>query len=128
MHAVTAFSDVWTGLTTNHFGPTKSVDQYMHASIPMNTLAMVVRRTAGITDAVNVNMQVSLDGDTWVTISGAQGIESGNKKAVTYVGFGPEIASFTGCPFCFFRYWIQSVGAGNTLEIAMLASRVASGV
>ncbi len=79
---------------------------------PMSKFTMVIDRTAGATDVVEVDIECSLDGTIFVQVA-----------TVIDLASEPALISTDGTPCRWFRYNVVTVGAGNTLTVQLLAMR-----
>lgn len=102
-----SFSQSTAGVTTNAAGAT-----LVETTTPMQNHTMQVDRTAGSTDAVEVDLQCSLDGTDFTQIA-----------TITSLVGEPVLATAanTACPNI--RYNVVTVGAGNTLQIHLISTR-----
>ena len=127
-HLPAPFNQEIHEITTNGPGPTLDISDYNHAGESMNSVTMTVSRTGGSTDAVNIVIQISPDGTTWATIKfdAAKTVLAGMAplSVTTFVNNNPALASYSGPAFCYARYYVLTVGAGNTLTIHLIASRM----
>jgi hypothetical protein len=101
------FTQSTTGVTTNAAGTT-----LVMTTTPMSKFTMVIDRTAGSTNPVEVDLQCSLDGSIWVQVG-----------TITDLTNEPVLTSVDGNPCADIRYNVVTVGAGNTLTIQLLATR-----
>lgn len=96
-----------TGVTTNAAGTTVTM-----TTTPMNKYTMIIDRTAGTTNVVEIDFQCSINNTAFVQI--ATIIDLTNEPALTSIG---------DIPCDYMRYNVVTVGAGNTLAIDLLAVR-----
>ena len=106
------FSKSTTGITTDAGGGT-AIDM---SSTPMSKYTMIIDRTAGATDVIEIHLECSLDGTIWSNTNDAL-------ISVTTTANEPTRNSFNGGPCQQIRYNVVTVGAGNTLTIQLLATR-----
>ena len=102
-----AFNQATTGVTTNAAGTAVNL-----TTTPMSKFTMVIDRTVGATDTVEVDFECSLDNAIWVQI-----------MTTTSLASEPTLASQDGTPCNHMRYNVVTVGAGNTLTVQLLAVR-----
>ena len=102
-----SWSQSTTGVTTNAAGTTVTM-----STTPMSKFTMVIDRTVGSTNPVEVDLQCSLDGSIWVQIG-----------TITDLTNEPVLTSVDGNPCQSMRYNVVTVGSGNTLTIQLLATR-----
>jgi len=102
-----ANSQSTTGITTNAAGTTVDMSK-----CPMSKYTMIIDRTAGATDVVDIRLEVSLDGVIFVQAT----------QVVSLVG-EPIRSSAGDIPARYMRYNVVTVGTGNTLTIQLLATR-----
>lgn len=95
-----------TGITAN--GAQAAIDM---TDCPMSKFTMVVDRTAGATDVVEIDLEASLDGTLWFQIA-----------TITSLATDPNRVSVVDEPWRHFRANVVDVGAGNTLTTQILAS------
>lgn len=105
------FNQATTGITTNAAGTAVNM-----TTTPMRTYTMIIDRTVGATDVVDIALQCSHDGTIW---PGA----TFNTLSVTTLAGEPTRTSVGVIPCNFMRYNVVTVGAGNTLTIQLLATR-----
>lgn len=96
-----------TGITTNAAGTTVTM-----TTTPMSKFTMVVDRTAGATNTVEVDLECSVNNTAFVQIA-----------TITDLTNEPVLTSLDGTPCAYMRYNVITVGAGNTLSIGLLAVR-----
>ncbi len=102
-----SFNQGTGGITTNGVGTT--VDM---SNTPMSKFTMVVDRTAGATNVVEIDLECSVDGSVFVQIG-----------TITDLTNEPVLTSVDGTPCLNIRYNVVTVGAGNTISVALLAMR-----
>src|SRR3990172_7831233 len=102
-----SFSQSTTGITTNAAGTVVNM-----TTTPMSKLAMIVDRTAGATNTVDVRVEASFDGTIFVQVA-----------QITDLTTEPVYISTSDVPSKYMRYNVVTVGAGNTLTIQLLAVR-----
>jgi len=102
-----SFSQSTTGITTNAAGTAVNM-----TTTPMSKLAMIVDRTAGATNTVDVRVEASFDGTIFVQVA-----------QITDLTTEPVYISTSDVPSKYMRYNVVTVGAGNTLTIQLLAVR-----
>lgn len=116
---IQSFRQVNTGIIANGAGPALDC-----SSCPRESISMVVKRTAGLTDSCAINIQISLNGTDWVTLTGTAGAGFGGPVAVqSFLYNNPAYACAHTGPFKYVRYNVVTVGAGNTLSIELLAGQ-----
>jgi hypothetical protein len=103
-NAVTALGDPVT--TNGVVGPTHG-----SSSSVVNIFTVQVVRTAGTTDAVDVDLEGSLDGTTFFKLG----------DVVTSVAGGTAAGFVVDRPVPFWRYRVVVVGSGNTLRVHICA-------
>ena len=96
-----------TGVTGNAAGTT--VDM---TTTPMAKFTMVIDRTAGTTDTVEVDLQCSINNTAFVQIA-----------TITDLTNEPALTSAANIPCAYARYNVVTVGSGNTLAIDLLMVR-----
>lgn len=101
------FNQSTTGITTNGEGAT-----VVMTTSPMNKYTMIVDRTAGATDVVEIDLQCSINNVAFVQIA----------TILTLVG-EPTLTSIGDVPCRYIRYNVVTIGVGNTLSIDLLAVR-----
>ena len=82
------------------------------STTPASKYSMLIDRTAGSTDTVEVDFECSLDGTIFVQVA-----------TVTSLATEPTIAALDGTPCNHVRYNVVTVGSGNTLTVQLLAMR-----
>lgn len=102
-----SFTQSTTGITTNAAGTTVTM-----TTTPMNKYTMIINRTAGATDVVEIDLECSIDNVAVVQIA-----------TITSLVGEPVLASVGNTPCNLMRYNVVTVGAGNTLAIDLLATR-----
>jgi hypothetical protein len=78
---------------------------------PMKHFTVTVLRTAGSTDTVSIQLQISSDGATWLTAG----------TVVTDVTNGGGFGVVFDQPASFWRARCTTVGSGNTLTVDIVA-------
>lgn len=96
-----------TGITTNAAGITADM-----STTPMSEYTMIIDRTAGATNVVEIDLQCSINNTAFIQI--ATIIDLTNEPVLTAIG---------DVPCLYMRYNVVTVGAGNTLAIDLLATR-----
>jgi hypothetical protein len=85
---------------------------------PMSHFTLVIDRTVGATDAVEIDLECSIDGTIW---------PANTMEIVSIVTLAVEPAragsTTSTIPCNYMRYNVVTVGAGNTLTIQLLATR-----
>lgn len=79
---------------------------------PMSDYAMVIDRTAGAQNVVEVDIECSLDNSIFAQIG-----------TVTDLSAEPTFTNVNGVPCNYIRYNVVTVGSGNTLTVQLLATR-----
>ena len=79
---------------------------------PMAKFTMVIDRTAGTTDTVEVDLQCSINNTAFVQIA-----------TITDLTNEPALTSAANIPCAYARYNVVTVGSGNTLAIDLLMVR-----
>ncbi len=102
-----SFTQSTTGVVANGAGTTVSM-----VTTPMQAYTMVIDRTAGTTNVVEIDLQCAINNVAFVQIA-----------TITDLTNEPVLASITGVPCQQMRYNVVTVGAGNTLAIDLLATR-----
>ena len=96
-----------TGITTEVAGTTITM-----TTTPMSKYTMVIDRTAGATDVVEIDLQCSINNTAFVQIA-----------TITSLVNEPVLTSIGDIPCRYMRYNVVTIGAGNTLSIDLLATR-----
>jgi hypothetical protein len=78
---------------------------------PRSKFGVQVVRSAGSTDAVDIDLQTSFDGTNWTKFA----------DIVTSVAGGTAYAANVDEPVALWRVYVTTVGAGNTLQIYVVA-------
>lgn len=104
---VSHYSQSTTGVTTNAAGTT--VDM---TNTPPTKYTMVIDRTVGATNVVEIDLQCSINNTAFVQVA-----------TITDLTNEPALTSTDGTPCVYMRYNVVTVGAGNTLAIDLLATR-----
>ncbi len=102
-----SFTQSTTGVVANGAGTTVSM-----VTTPMQAYTMVIDRTAGTTNVVEIDLQCAINNVAFVQIA-----------TITDLTNEPVLTSVTGVPCQQMRYNVVTVGAGNTLAIDLLATR-----
>lgn len=102
-----SFTQTTSSITTNAAGTILDI-----TTTPMSKYTLLVDRTAGSTDTVEVDLECSLGGGIYVQIA-----------TITDLTNEPVLASQDGTPCNYIRYNVVTVGSGNTLIIVILATR-----
>jgi hypothetical protein len=107
------FNQSTTGVTTNAAGTAVNM-----TTTPMSKFTLIVDRTGGATDAVEIDLECSIDGTIW---------PANTMEIVSIVTLAVEPAragsTTSTIPCNYMRYNVVTVGAGNTLTIQLLATR-----
>jgi hypothetical protein len=105
----THFKQTTTGITGDGAGTALNM-----STTPMSKFSLVVDRTAGSTDTVEIDLELSYDNGIWFK-SGA---------TVTTLATDPNVG-FSGAvePSLYVRYRVVTVGSGNTLTVQIIAMR-----
>lgn len=102
-----SFSQSTASITGNGAGTT-----LVMTTTPMSDHTMQIDRTAGTTDAVEIDLECSLDGTDFTQIA-----------TITSLVGEPVIATAVDTPCPQIRYNVVTVGAGNTLQIHLIDTR-----
>jgi hypothetical protein len=102
-----SFTQSTTGINANGAGSTVTM-----TTTPMSDFTMIVDRTAGSTDAVEIDVECSINGTAWVQIA-----------TVTSLTGEPVLANAVDVPCSLLRYNVVTIGTGNTVAIDLLATR-----
>ncbi len=102
-----SFTQSTTGVTSNAAGTTVTM-----TTTPMSKYTMIIDRTAGTTDVVEIDLQCSINNTAFVQIA-----------TITSLVNEPVLTSIGDVPCQYMRYNVVTVGAGNTLAIDLLATR-----
>jgi hypothetical protein len=102
-----AFTQSTTGITTNAAGTTVTM-----TTTPMSKYTMIIDRTAGTTDVVEIDLQCSINNTAFVQIA-----------TITSLVNEPVLTSIGDIPCAYMRYNVVTVGSGNTVSIDLLATR-----
>jgi hypothetical protein len=81
---------------------------------PMNHFTLMVDRTAGTTDVVEIDLEGSVDGVDFRQIG---------SLTVTSLAQEPVLIAGGNTPMSYMRYNVVTVGAGNTLQVHILATK-----
>ncbi len=103
-----SFSQSVAGITTDAGGGT-SVDMSLS---PMNDYVMVIDRTAGATDVVEIDLECSIDNSIFSQI-----------ETITSLATEPAFINKPDVPCNYMRYNVVTVGAGNTITVQLLATK-----
>lgn len=106
------FFQTTTGITTDAGGGTTLIT----GATTTTKYTMIIDRTAGATDVIEVHLECSLDNVIFSNTNDAL-------ISVTTTANEPTRNSFDGAPCRGIRYNVVTVGAGNTLTIQILAAR-----
>jgi len=101
------FTQTTASITTNAAGTPITM-----TSTPMSKFTMMVNRTAGTTDVVEIDLQCSITQVEFVQIA-----------TITDLTNEPVLVSIDGTPCAYIRYRVVTVGTDNTLTIDLLATR-----
>jgi hypothetical protein len=96
-----------TGVTTNVAGTTVTM-----TTTPPTKYTMIIDRTAGATDVVEIDLQCSINNTAFVQIA-----------TITSLVNEPVLTSIGDIPCAYLRYNVVTIGAGNTVSIDLLATR-----
>ncbi len=102
-----SFNQNTIDITTNGTGTTVDMTQ-----TPMSKYTMVVNRTAGATNVVEIDFECSLNDTAFV-----------QKGTIITLATNPFSVSLGDVPCNQMRYNVVTVGAGNTLDIDLLSMR-----
>lgn len=102
-----SFTQSTTGIVANGAGTTVTM-----TTTPMSKYTLIVDRTAGSTNTVDIRLECSINNTAFVQI-----------KALTDLTNEPVLGSIGDVPCSYMRYNVVTVGAGNTLAIDVLATR-----
>ncbi len=102
-----SFVQSTTGVATNAAGTTVTM-----TTTPMSKYTMIIDRTAGSTNVVEVDLQCSINNVAFIQIA-----------TITDLTNEPVLSSVTDVPCNYMRYNVVTVGSGNTLAIDLLATR-----
>lgn len=100
-----SFSQSTTGVTTNAAGTTVTM-----TTSPKSKYSMVIDRTAGSTDVVEVDLQCSINNVAFSQIA-----------TITSLVGEPVITNISEVPCLYMRYNVVTIGVGNTLAIDIAA-------
>lgn len=103
------FKQVTNSITTNAAGTVLVMSEY-----PMSKYSMQIDRTAGTTDVVEVDLECSLDTNQ---------LDFTQIATITTLVGEPVLTTATDTPCLHIRYNVVTVGAGNTLQIHLVATR-----
>ncbi len=104
-----SFTQTTAGVNANGAGTAINM-----TTTPMKYYTISVLRTAGATDAVTVFFECSLDGTNFISLA----------PAITTIAGGFNLVPSTTPASCLYgRYNVNTIGAGNTLTIRLLATR-----
>jgi hypothetical protein len=78
----------------------------------MSKYTMIIDRTAGTTDVVEIDLQCSINNTAFVQIA-----------TITSLVNEPVLTSIGDIPCAYMRYNVVTVGSGNTVSIDLLATR-----
>lgn len=102
-----SFTQTTAGVTTNAAGTSVNM-----TTTAMSKFTMLIDRTAGATNVVEIDLDCSIDNTDFVQIA-----------TITDLTNEPALTSQDGTPCYYMRYNVVTVGAGNTLQIHLLAVR-----
>ncbi len=102
-----SFSQSTTGINANGAGTTLSM-----ATTPMAKFTLLVDRTAGATDVVEIDLECSLDATIFAATT----------ATITSLAGEPVLVALATTPCVAIRYNVVTVGVGNTLTIQLLAT------
>jgi len=101
------FTQTTAGITANGAGSPLNM-----ATTPCKNYTMMIDRTVGATDVVEIDLEGSIDGTDFAQIA-----------TITSLVGEPVTVSAINLPYSVVRYNVVTVGAGNTLQIHLLAVR-----
>lgn len=104
-----SFSQVTNNITTNAPGTVLVAN-----TTPPSKYTMQIDRTAGATDVIEVDLECSIDTNQQ---------DFTQIATITSLVGEPALTSLDGTPCLHLRYNVVTVGAGNTLQIHLLATR-----
>ncbi len=104
-----SFSQATTSITSNGAGTT-----IVMSTTPMSKHAMLIDRTAGATDAVEIDVECSINSASPIFVQIATIIDLANE---------PVYVSADGSPCGDLRFNVVDIGAGNTVTIHLLSIR-----
>lgn len=104
---VSHYDQTTASVTTNAAGT--AVDM---TNTPPARYTMIVDRTAGATNTVEIDLQCSVDATTYVQIA-----------TITDLTNEPVLTAIGDVPCKWMRYNVVTIGAGNTVTINLLATR-----
>ncbi len=102
-----SFTQSTASITGNGAGTTVTM-----TTTPMSKYTMIIDRTAGSTNPVEVDLECSIDSTDFVQIA-----------TITDLTNEPVLTSVDGVPCPYMRYNVVTVGAGNTLQVHLFATR-----
>jgi hypothetical protein len=102
------FEQSTTGITSAGAGTALDM-----TTTPMSKFALIVDRTAGSQNTVEIDLEISLDNSIFVK----------STATVTSLAVDPNVAFADGEPAVFIRYNVVTVGSGNTLTVQLIAMR-----
>jgi len=107
------FNQSTTDITTNAAGTAVNM-----TTTTMSNYTLIIDRTGGATDVVEIDLECSIDGTIW---------PANTMEIATIVSLAVEPAragsTTSTIPCNYMRYNVVTVGAGNTLTIQLLATR-----
>jgi len=107
-----SFGQTTTGIVANGAGTAINM-----TTTPMSKFTIIVDRTAGSTNTVEINLEGSYDGVIW---------PGTNQSIIQILSLAVEPAMVrdgVSGPFNYIRYNVVTIGAGNTVTIQLLATR-----
>ena len=102
-----SFTQTTADITTNAAGT--SINE---TATPMSKHTMIVDRTAGATNVVDIRIECSIDDVDYVQIA-----------SITDLTNEPALVSQDGTACLYMRYNVATIGAGNTVQIHLLDTR-----
>ncbi len=96
-----------TGVNANGAGSTITM-----STNPMTKYTMIINRTAGTTNTVEVDLECSIDNTAFIQIS-----------TITDLTNEPVLSAVADVPCAYLRYNVVTIGSGNTVAIDILATR-----
>jgi hypothetical protein len=102
-----SFFQSTTGIASNAAGASVAM-----LTSPMSEYTMVIDRTAGSTDVVEIDLECSLDNAIFTQIG----------TVITLVA-EPTFTNVNGIPCYYVRYNVVDIGSGNTVTVQILATR-----
>ena len=102
-----SFTQTTAGIAANGAGASIT-----ETTTSMSKHTMIVDRTAGATNTVDIRVECSIDGTDFVQIA-----------SITDLTNEPALVSQDGTPCYYIRYNVITIGAGNTVQIHLLDMR-----